>query len=54
MMGVQVGLVGGHQDPPGSFMYLLTTPTACAISGLVQTIAHIKLPTTDAYGTLDI
>ena len=35
-------------------MYLLTTPTACAISGLVQTIAYIKLPTLDAYGTLDI
>ena len=32
-------------------MYLLTTPTACAISGLVQTIAYIKLPTAEAYGT---
>ncbi|WMV10677.1 hypothetical protein MTR67_004062, partial [Solanum verrucosum] len=35
-------------------MHLLITPTACEISGLVQTIAYIKLPTTFTYGTLDI
>nr|GFB29724.1 retrovirus-related Pol polyprotein from transposon TNT 1-94 [Tanacetum cinerariifolium] len=35
-------------------MYRLTTPTACAMSGLVQIIANIKLPTADAYGTRDI
>jgi hypothetical protein len=39
---------------PRLFIYLLTTPTACAISGLVQTIAYIKLPTGDEYGTLDM
>jgi hypothetical protein len=33
---------------------MLTTPTALAISGLVQTIAYIKLPTVEEYGTLDI
>uniref|UniRef100_A0A0D3AJG8 Uncharacterized protein n=1 Tax=Brassica oleracea var. oleracea TaxID=109376 RepID=A0A0D3AJG8_BRAOL len=35
-------------------MYRLTTPTACAMSGRVQIIANIKLPTADAYGTRDI
>ncbi|GKB11319.1 hypothetical protein Tco_0845242 [Tanacetum coccineum] len=34
--------------------YRSTTPSACAISGLVQSIANIKLPTADAYGTRDI
>jgi len=29
----------------GLVIYLLTTPTACAISVLVQTISYIKLPT---------
>jgi hypothetical protein len=32
---------------PGLFIYLLTTPTPCAIYGLVQTIAYIKLPIVD-------
>ncbi|PRQ31713.1 hypothetical protein RchiOBHm_Chr5g0038501 [Rosa chinensis] len=35
-------------------MYRLTAPTACAMSCLVHTIANIKLPTADAYGTQDI
>ncbi|RDX72048.1 hypothetical protein CR513_48528, partial [Mucuna pruriens] len=35
-------------------MNLLTTPTACAMSGLVQIMAYIRLPTADAYGTRDI
>ena len=39
---------------PILFIYLLTTLTACAISGLVHTISYIKLPTTDGYGTLHI
>ena len=39
---------------PELFIYLLINPTTCAISGLVQTISHIKLPTTNAYGTLHI
>src|ERR1700733_12907034 len=39
---------------PGLDINLLNTPTACAMSGLVQTIAYIKLPTTLAYGTRDI
>jgi len=39
---------------PGLDRNLLTTPTACAISGLVQIIAYIKLPSADAYGTLDM
>nr|GEW23329.1 zinc finger, CCHC-type [Tanacetum cinerariifolium] len=39
----------------GFAMYRLTTPTVCAImSGLVQIIANIKLPTADAYGTQNI
>ena len=32
---------------PGLFIYLLITPIACAISGLVHTMAYIKLPTVD-------
>ena len=32
-------------------IYMLKTPTALAISSLVQTIAYIKLPTTLEYGT---
>ena len=39
---------------PGLFIYLLTTPTSCATSGHVQTIAYIKLPIVDEYGTLDM
>ena len=35
-------------------MYRLTAPTACAMFGLVQIMANIKLPTADAYGTRDI
>jgi len=35
-------------------MNLLTTFTACAMSSLVQIIAYIRLPTTDAYDTRDI
>ncbi|KAK9086482.1 hypothetical protein Syun_028876 [Stephania yunnanensis] len=38
----------------GFAMYRLTTPTACAMSGRVQIIANIKLPTADAYGFRDI
>ena len=41
-------------SPLGFAIYLLTAPTACAMSGLVQTMANIKLPTADAYGTRDI
>ncbi|KAJ0824798.1 hypothetical protein HanRHA438_Chr17g0796321 [Helianthus annuus] len=37
---------------PGLAIYLLTTLTAYAISGLVQTMRYIKLPTVFAYGTL--
>jgi hypothetical protein len=29
---------------PRLFIYLLTTPTTCAISSLVQTITYIKMP----------
>ena len=36
---------------PGLLMYRLTVSTANAMSGLVQTIAYIKLPTTEGYGT---
>ena len=39
---------------PGLLIYLLTTPTTCAIFGLVHTIAYIKLPTAEEYGTLDM
>ncbi|KAL2339206.1 hypothetical protein Fmac_013652 [Flemingia macrophylla] len=39
---------------PGFAINRLTVPTACAISGLVQIIAYIRLPTVDAYGTRDI
>ncbi|KAE8732859.1 hypothetical protein F3Y22_tig00001713pilonHSYRG00133 [Hibiscus syriacus] len=35
-------------------MYRLTTPTVCAIFGLVHIMANIKLPTVDAYGSRDI
>jgi len=35
-------------------MYLLTMLTACAISGLVHTVASVKLPTTVAYRTQDM
>ena len=35
---------------PGFAMNWLTVPTACAMSGLVQIIANIKLPTVDAIG----
>ena len=38
----------------GLAIYLLTTPTACEISGHVQTIAYIKVPTALAYGIRDI
>jgi len=34
-------------------MNLLTTPTACVMSGLVHIIAFIRLSTTDALGTRD-
>ena len=33
---------------PGLLMYLLTTPTACAIYGLIHAIAYIKLPIAEA------
>ncbi|KAE8717407.1 Laccase-22 [Hibiscus syriacus] len=39
---------------PGFSMYRLTTPTACAMSGLVHIITNIKLPTADVYVTRDI
>ncbi|BAT96990.1 hypothetical protein VIGAN_09032700 [Vigna angularis var. angularis] len=39
---------------PGFAINLLTAPTACAMSGLVQIMAYIRLPTADAYGTRDI
>ena len=39
---------------PGFAMYQLTALTACAISGLVQIIANIKLSIADAYSTRDI
>ncbi|KAE8654139.1 3R-linalool synthase-like protein [Hibiscus syriacus] len=39
---------------PGFALYRLTTPTVCAMSGLVHIIGNIKLPTIDAYGTRDI
>ena len=35
-------------------MKRLTTPTAYPISGQVHTIAYIKLPTAEAYGTFII
>ncbi|XP_073129961.1 uncharacterized protein [Henckelia pumila] len=35
---------------PGFAIYRLTAPTACAMSGLVQIMANIKLSTADAYG----
>ena len=35
-------------------MYRLTTLSACAMFGLVQIIANIKLSTVDAYDTRDI
>ena len=38
----------------GLCIYLLTIPTACEISGLVHTIAHIKLPTAFKYGTYNM
>ena len=38
----------------GLFIYLLTTPIACAILGIAQTIIYTKLQAADAYGTLDI
>ena len=41
-------------SPLGFAMYRLTALTACAMSGLIQIMANIKLPTTDAYGTRDI
>ncbi|KAK9698734.1 hypothetical protein RND81_08G127500 [Saponaria officinalis] len=39
---------------PRSHINRLTTLTDCARSGLVQTIAYIKLPTALAYGTRDM
>jgi len=39
---------------PRFAMYRLTALTACAMSGLVNIMANIKLPTADAYGTRDI
>ena len=39
---------------PRFAMYQLTALTACAMSGLLQIITNIKLPTIDAYGTRDI
>ena len=39
---------------PGLLMNMLTTPTAYPISSQVHTIAYIKLPTTEAYGTFII
>ena len=39
---------------PGLLMNRITTPTAYPISGQVQTIAYIKLPTAEAYGTFII
>ena len=35
-------------------MNLLTTPTACEMSGLVDTITYIKFPTIFSYGTRGI
>ncbi|KAJ0939367.1 hypothetical protein HanRHA438_Chr02g0060331 [Helianthus annuus] len=39
---------------PGFDRNRLSTPIAWAISGLIHTIAYIKLPTADAYGTLSM
>ena len=39
---------------PGFDIYLLKNTTPCAIFGLLQTIAYIKLPTTLAYGTREM
>ena len=38
----------------GFYIYLLKNPTAWAMSGLVHTIAYIKLQSELAYGTCDI
>ncbi|KAK4566651.1 hypothetical protein RGQ29_002779 [Quercus rubra] len=51
-MSVGIYLTASQCCFPGLLMNQLTTPTACAMSGLVHTIAYIKLPIAEAYGTL--
>ena len=41
-------------SPMELVMHWWTAPTTCAMSGLVHTIASIKLPTANAYSTRDI
>ncbi|XP_055831083.1 uncharacterized protein LOC129900171 [Solanum dulcamara] len=48
---LEIMLDDGQKLYKGLAMYRLTTPTACAMLGLVHTMENSKLPTTDVYGT---
>ncbi|XP_055831077.1 probable beta-glucosidase I [Solanum dulcamara] len=48
---LEIMLDDGQKLYKGLAMYRLTTPTACAMLGLVHTMENSKLPTADVYGT---
>ena len=53
-MYLRILLVSFKCSLPGSAINRLTNPTTCAIFGLVQIMAYIRLPTTNAYNIRDI